>query len=101
MSMKKFIALLMFSSLLASCGSPEDFIQDPRGNDKTIYKTQPAEAEAFTYELRSKSCSTGKHSFGSFENACKALIDEELNNECAIEKREELFLNSDCPGNFT
>lgn len=91
---------LIFLGALVSCGGPQGFWPDP-SDSQTVYKTEPAVAEAFSYELRTRSCSTGKHSFGTFEAACDALKDDALNKDCAEEKREELFTNSACPGDFT
>lgn len=99
--MKMLSQIILLSIMLISCGSPTDYIKDPRGEAPTVYKVIPAEAEGYSYELRSTSCSTGKHSFGSFEKACEGLVDDDLNNQCAFEKREELFVNSECPGNFS
>jgi hypothetical protein len=96
----KILLLILSLSTLVSCGNPSEIWPDPSAN-KTVYKVEPAEAEAYSYELRTDSCSTGKHSFGSFDNACKALNDNELNKECALSEREELFNNSQCVGNFT
>lgn len=99
--MMKAISILCLFIGLCSCGSPTDYIKDPRGEQPTVYKTNPAEAEGYSYELRSSTCSTGEQNFTSFELACEGLKDEALNNDCALEKREELFINSECPGNFS
>lgn len=99
LSMKSLWCLILLG-LFVSCGNPTDLLPNPEGN-QTIYKTEPAQAEAYSYELRTLSCSTGKHSFETFEAVCGALKDHELNKECALEKREDLFINSQCPGNFS
>ena len=91
--------MIISLSALVSCGSPEQLW--PSSNDKTVYKVEAAEPEAYSYELRTRECSTGEHKFATFENACQGLLDASLNNECAEEKRKELFTTSQCPGQFT
>ena len=101
--MKK-LSLIIALSFLVSCGKAPSDIWPDQNQDKTVYKTEPATAEAYSYELLSRSCetgSTGKHSFASFEQACDGLVDDALNKECALDEREELFVNSQCPGVFT
>ena len=96
----RILLIILSLCTLVSCGDTSKIWPDP-GANKTVYKVEPAQVEAYTYELRTRSCSTGKHSFASFQTACDALLDHELNNQCAVDKREELFINSQCPGNFT
>jgi hypothetical protein len=95
--MNKLI-LITFSLIFLSCGQAQELVQ---GEQTTIYKVSPAEAENYSYELRSNSCSTGKHESESFTGICKNLLDNTLNKDCALEEREELFINSECSGNFS
>ena len=92
----KLLTLFMISLTFASCGKLDDLAH----GGKTIYKVEAAEEEPYSYQLIGKSCHTGEHEFTSFSAVCQGLRDNELNNDCAQEEREELFLNSECAGNF-
>lgn len=79
------------------------------GNDNSLWPTdsqmsssiEPAQAEMYSYEFYGSKCSTELQSFETFERACEALKNDELNNNCANNKREELFISSACEGSFT
>lgn len=81
-----------------SCGKEGALIPTKK---ETIYKVEPAQEEKFSYEFTKKDCSTGVQSFNTFLLACKGLQNSILNNECAEEKREELFVSAECPGSFS
>jgi hypothetical protein len=94
----KNLLLLITVFIFISCGQAQQLVD---GEQTTIYKVSPAEAENYSYELRARSCSTGKHESESFTGICESLLDHSLNKECALEEREELFVNSECAGNFS
>ena len=93
--MKIFVLILSVLSI-TSCGKLDDLAH----GGKTVMKVEPAQEEAYSYQLSSKGCSTGTHEFQSFLAACQGLRDDDLNNNCALEEREELFINSECQGAF-
>ena len=95
--MKYFLIILTFLSLF-SCGNPKKALGlEP----KKIQKIEPAGPEEYSYQLHDGGCSTGEHSFTTFDQACNALKDDELNRQCAYEQREELFINAECAGDFS
>lgn len=83
------------SFLLVSCGK-EAMPWEP---SIQVQAVTPAEPVDYSYELKTKKCTTGKHQFDTLIEVCQALKDNELNNECALEEREKLFHTS-CPGSF-
>ena len=64
-------------------------------------KARPVEIEPFSYQLHGSSCTTGEHEFISFVSTCEALKDNELNQDCALEQRRDLFESSECTGDFS
>lgn len=93
----KLLILILLSLTFISCGKLDELAH----GGKTTYKVEPAKEEPYSYELLGESCHTGEHEFNSFQAACQGLRDHQLNNNCAEAEREELFLNSDCQGNFS
>lgn len=91
------IAYLLLLIIVSSCGK-----QDSLWPSKVIEtaSVEPAIAELYSYEFRGSKCTTNVQSFETFNKACAGLRDNELNNNCAANKREELFLNENCPGSF-
>jgi hypothetical protein len=55
----------------------------------------------YTYSFTENGCETGEHSFGSKEEMCTALQNEDLNNTCAPGSREDYFKSQACTGTFT
>lgn len=47
--------------------------------------------ESYTYQYSFNGCSTGKHSFDSKKKYCDGLLDDDLNNYCALETRESSY----------
>lgn len=94
----KISILLSVLFLFISCG--KDGITIPK-KVVTVYKVEPAVAEDYSYEFTKAKCTTDKQNFGTFILACDGLKNHVLNNECAEDKREELFINSECPGDFS
>jgi hypothetical protein len=94
----KIILTLVTILMFVSCGKDGSFIPTQQ---ETIYKVEPATQEGYSYEFTKRKCTTGKQEFDTFLTACSGLKDEVLNNECAEESREELFMKSECPGNFS
>jgi hypothetical protein len=89
------ILLLLLPLVLVSCGKENSLWPQK----VQVQSVNPAEPELYSYELSTRRCSTGKHTFNTLAKACDALKNDQLNNDCAIEKREELFQSS-CPGTF-
>lgn len=85
-----FLILLL---LLHSCGGNP--FSKSSGHDSS---EELIEAESYSYELREKDCSTGPHSFETFNETCRALKNDELNNGCAKKERDDLFKKSECSG---
>lgn len=79
--------LLMISLILvASCG-------------KKVKVVKPADPEAYHYTFGNKECTTGEHNYYNLNDACKALLRDDLNNNCAEEERMKLYATS-CEGQF-
>jgi hypothetical protein len=95
--MNKIFFLLVIINLI-SCGKDSPLTP---GRSETIYKVEPAQAEDYSYEFTKRDCTTGVQAFQTLIQACDGLRNNDLNNECAKEKREELFVNSKCSGDFT
>ena len=93
--MKKLVLIIF----LASCGRAPGFMT--QREEAALLNVDPAQAENYSYEFSTTKCSTGVHSFDTFANACEALKNHELNNSCAEDLREELFVSELCPGEFT
>ena len=96
--MIRIICIFFLSILLTSCG--QNSYNWPYGGTK-IQSVKPAVDEAYTYEFSGKKCTTGPQSASTFDKICEFLKDDQLNEGCAPEKREELFINAECPGSFT
>lgn len=91
--MKLLFIILPF--LFISCGKETV----PWQTQIQVQSLTPAEPVDYTYELETKSCSTGKHQYDTLIEICEALKNNKLNNNCALEERENLFVSS-CPGDF-
>lgn len=93
----KITLLILTSLFLISCGknsrfeSPTDLI-----SAYTAPTKGSVEEVLFTYELSAGGCTTGYHEFTSFEATCEALLNEDLNNSCAKDKRVSLYETSGC-----
>lgn len=85
--MKAFL-FAFIAIFLVSCGK-----NSLPWKPETVYvdSTEPAKAEMYSYELGDKSCTTGNHEFYTVDQACQALLDNELNNNCVEEERLELY----------
>ncbi len=94
----KGLFLLMFTLIMVSCG--KDGISLSR-EPEIVYKTDPAQSEDYSYELKVGKCTTGRQTFKTFILTCQGLGDNTLNKDCAETKREELFTSSSCPGDFS
>jgi hypothetical protein len=81
-----------------SCGKkvsdlwPSEQTQEAYGED--------AVSENYTYEFSDSGCSTGVQSADTFIEICTQLKDHEINDSCAYDDREELFLSAQCSGVF-
>lgn len=89
---------LVILSIFISCGQAPGFISQRQ--EAEALSIEPAQAEDYAYEFSTTKCSTGFHSFDTFAKACNALRDDNLNDHCAEDQREELFLSELCPGEF-
>lgn len=94
--MKKASFFCILLSFIA-CGKNSSL---PGQQNEQAYYIEPAIAEKYSYEFVSRSCTTGKQSYATFKEVCNALKDDETNNNCAFEKRVQLFEISDCEGEF-
>ena len=94
--MIRIVCLLFTCTFLPSCGKNINYW--PYG--AKIQSVKPAVDEAYTYEFSGKKCSTGAQSASTFDKICEVLKDDQLNEGCAPDKREELFINAECPGSF-
>ena len=92
----KWVALVF---IIVSCGRAPGFVT--QREEAAILQIDPAQAENYSYEFSTTKCSTGIHGFDTFTKACEALKDHTLNNECAENQREELFISEQCPGEFS
>lgn len=65
------VAIVMCLTIFLSCG------------------IKPASPKAeYSYQWQKGDCPTGKHTFSSKDEYCRALLDESLNAGCAKEERE-------------
>jgi len=96
----KLIQKIIFTAsillTLVSCGAEKKLF----AQEKQEVTIAPAVSETYTYEFNHNKCKTGEQSFSTLEAACDGLKDIELNNGCAEDLREELFVGSQCPGDF-
>lgn len=81
--MRVTLPLLLLLTFV-SCGPKQE---------ETLIKA--AEPEKYTYSFFEDECETGDHEFYYLDDACEALLNDEINNYCAPEKREKLY-NSSC-----
>lgn len=95
--MKNHIVLFLILGSIISCGKNRTVWPTAKVSTKSI---EPAISEKFTYQFSGIKCSTGAQSAATFFEICKVLQDDELNDACAQDKREELYINADCPGSF-
>lgn len=95
----KICVLLIILGSFVSCGKDNSIWPD--SDPVIVYKVNPAESENYTYEIRGNSCTTGYHEFRTFYETCQALRDDNLNNDCAKNKREQLYLSEQCAGEFS
>lgn len=96
--MKRFVMMFILVLTSVSCGKQVSELW-PEATTQEAY-ADPAVTELYTYEFNGSSCYTGKQAAQTFENICSQLKDHELNENCAYEEREELFLSAGCPGVF-
>ena len=95
--MKTILLFIFCSFLISSCGKDSPF-KTTKSN--TVYKSDPAVREKFTYDFTDSGCSTGEQQFSNLIDACIGLKSPELNKSCATEDRKVLFENTGCPGQF-
>lgn len=89
--MRLLIFAIVFFSFI-SCGKEGTIIP----KTQIIQKIEPAEEEQFSYEFRGNNCTTGEHAFSTHAKACQALLNDELNNDCAHDRRVQLYENEQC-----
>lgn len=82
----RVLFLLLVHLFVSSCGK----------NKFKIYPIGPAQ---FVYEINENSCTTGKHEFFYLIQMCDNLLDNSINNNCALEERRDVF-NESCDGDF-
>ena len=93
----RLMTIIMLLSLFISCGKNQGLWPT---RSVAVASVSPAVPEKYSYELRDGNCNTDKHESGSFVKICQMLTDEDLNNNCAKEKRMDLFNKSSCEGSF-
>lgn len=75
-------ALLASVYVLTACGGSEIWLLG-------LERTSKDDSEDYQYEFSVNGCSTGKHSFSSKDDYCKALQDDGLNHGCAKDIRRQ------------
>lgn len=95
--MIKTLLLFVISTIMVSCGQNSSVWPT---HDVEAAGVGPATSEEFTYQFSGFRCSTGPQSAATFSEICSVLQDDELNQACAQDKREELFINAECSGSF-
>ena len=95
--MRKLFMLSIFSILMVSCGKNSSVWPT---HDVEAASVEPATSEEFTYQFSGFRCNTGAQSSATFSGICEVLKDDELNQSCADDKREDLFLSANCVGSF-
>jgi hypothetical protein len=95
--MRTLIYLLFLLSFV-SCGKEiSSLIPEQKAQDIQV---DSAVSEKYSYEFRTRSCSTGSHQGSTLVDICLTLKNNDLNEDCAHDEREVLFENSSCPGIF-
>tara|TARA_Y100000385_G_C13000479_1_gene596961 strand:+ start:180 stop:470 length:291 start_codon:yes stop_codon:yes gene_type:complete len=95
--MRNFVILAFLSAFMVSCGQNSNVWPT---SEASIESVEPATSENYTYQFSGFRCNTGPQSAATFSEICSALKNDELNQGCAQDKREELYINAECPGNF-
>jgi hypothetical protein len=99
--MNKFIPLLLIIMSMASCGRLDlnemGIMPEAQASSAAV---DPATSEDYSYQFSGHRCNTGKHSARTFSEICQLLKDNEVNQYCASDKRENLFLSAECSGTF-
>ena len=72
----KFIILALVLLNLGACGDSK--------NDK------------YSYHFVHNNCDTKKHSFNTKQEMCEALLDNSLNNGCALSMRQDEYARKGC-----
>lgn len=81
----KVLLSISFLVIFTSCGQkPEETLINPATPEKYEYEFYDDQAK----------CETGLHEYYYLEDACEALLNEEINNNCAHEKRVKLYESS-------
>lgn len=94
-----FLAVLMLA--FGACARKKTHstsVQTVQTEVQTQIQTEKIKiVETFTYNLESNNCSTGAQVFSTVEQMCQGLQDNTLNNNCALELREDFFAKN-CAG---
>lgn len=96
--MTRLIGNFLFLLLFASCGQQVNGLW-PEAQSYEAY-VEDAIVESYSYEFLSSSCSTGKISAPTFDEICAQLKNDSINENCAAQEREELFISASCSGVF-
>jgi hypothetical protein len=76
---------------MVSCGQFENFVNS-KIEDEYYKQTLPdIEYPGFSYSFRDFGCTTGQHEFSTKREACENLLNNEVNRDCAREKRKDLY----------
>lgn len=82
----RVLILLSILVSISSCGK----------NKFRVYPIGPAQ---YAYEAEEENCTTGKHEFHYVRQMCENLLNNEINNNCALDERERIYIES-CEGDF-
>lgn len=96
--MSKLLILSLISLMAISCGKNANNIW-PTTTEQEAY-ADPAIASYYEYSFSTSKCNTGNQTAPTFAEICAQLKDNSLNNNCALEEREELFISAECEGVF-
>lgn len=88
--------------LFVSCGKV-DFKKLTEFNKQDIIATQSQVAQElpYAYKFSGTDCTTNLQENSTLNGICESLKNDELNNNCAEDKREEIFVKESCPGSFS
>lgn len=85
--MIKILTLISLLLLIKACNFNLHSYETSKSN-KTLKFESLSENENYSYKYDYGHCTTENHFFTSKEAYCKALINEELNNYCALDQRQ-------------
>ena len=82
------ISMAIFLLVLSGCGS---------GSDNSALHKSDLYSYSYSVPDGPSPCSTGEHTFETRTAYCQALLDDDLNNNCAMDVRQEVY-KENCEG---